>query len=103
MKIVISALAGAFLGASASLLHLAIFPIGLIFSLFGSAIGIWTLGRIWRTRKYKVIAAIAWLYVLVQGATLGVGGELLIQGDLAGSLVILLGTLTLVLAVLLPV
>ena len=103
MKIVIALITGAFLGASATLLHLVIFPAGLIFTLFGSVLGIWSLGRIWRNRKYKFIAALVWLYVVVQGATLGVGGELLIQGDLAGSLIILLGTLTLVLAVLLPV
>jgi hypothetical protein len=34
---------------------------------------------------------------------MGVGGELLIQGDLAGSLVILLGMLAIVIAVLLPI
>jgi hypothetical protein len=49
------------------------------------------------------VAAVAWLVVVVQGATLGVGGELLIQGDLAGSLVLLLGTFSLVLAVFLPI
>ena len=49
------------------------------------------------------MAAVAWLVVVVQGATLGVGGELLIQGDLAGSLVLLLGTFSLVLAIFLPI
>jgi len=32
-----------------------------------------------------------------------VGGELLIQGDLAGSLVLLLGTFSLLLAIFLPI
>jgi hypothetical protein len=49
------------------------------------------------------LAAITWLVVVVQGATLGVGGELLIQGDLAGSLLILLGTFALVIAIFLPI
>jgi hypothetical protein len=103
MKYIFAAIAGAFLGASATLLHILIFPIGMSIGLCATVVGIWAIGRIWRQRKYKVMAAITWLFVVVQGATLGVGGELLIQGDLAGSLLVLLGTLTLVLAVFLPV
>jgi hypothetical protein len=103
MKIIYAAIAGALLGVSATLLHIFLFPLGLILGLAGSIVGIWTLGRLWQLRRYKVIAAFFWLYVVVQGSTLGVGGELLIQGDLAGSLLILLGTLSLVIAVFLPI
>jgi hypothetical protein len=102
MKSFYAALVGALLGASATLLHLSIFPLGLILGLVATVVGIWAIGRTWRLRKFKVVAAAAWLVVVVQGATLGVGGELLIQGDLAGSLLILLGTFALVLAILLP-
>ena len=102
MKFIYAAFAGALLGASATLLHLLLFPLGLILGLLATIMGIWAIGRVWRLRKFKVIAAAAWLVVVVQGATLGVGGELLIQGDLAGSLLILLGTFSLVLAVFLP-
>jgi hypothetical protein len=103
MKYFYAALAGALLGASATLLHLLIFPLGLILGLVATVVGIWAVGRSWRFRKFKVVAAIAWLFVVVQGATMGVGGELLIQGDLPGSLLILLGTFTLVLAIFLPI
>ena len=103
MKFFYVALLGALLGASATLLHLLLFPLGLILGLVATIVGIWAVGRNWRLRKFKVIAAGAWLVVVVQGATLGVGGELLIQGDLAGSLIILLGTFALVLAILLPI
>jgi len=103
MRIVYAAITGALLGASATLLHIFLFPLGLLFGLTGTMVGIWALGRMWQLRKYKVIAAISWLYIVVQGSTIGVGGELLIQGDLAGSLLILLGTLSLVIAVFLPV
>ena len=41
--------------------------------------------------------------LVLEAATMGVGGELLIQGDLPGSLLILLGTFTLVLAIFLPI
>lgn len=102
MKLLFAALSGLLLGASATLLHILIFPLGISIGLVGTVLGIWALGRIYRDRKYKVIAAITWLYVVVQGATLGVGGELLVQGDLAGTLLLLVGTLSLVLAVLLP-
>lgn len=103
MKSIYAVLAGALLGASTTLLHLLLFPLGLILGLLATIIGIWALGRVWRLRRFKVIAAATWLVVVVQGATLGVGGELLIQGDLAGSLLILLGTFSLVLAVFLPI
>jgi hypothetical protein len=103
MKFFYAVLAGALLGASATLLHLLLFPLGLVLGLVAAVVGIWAIGRAWRLRKYKVLAAGAWLVIVVQGATLGVGGELLIQGDLAGSLLILLGTFALVLAIFLPI
>jgi hypothetical protein len=103
MKLIYAVVFGALLGASATLLHLLIFPLGLVLGLAATVVGIWAIGRTWRLRKYKALAAGAWLVVVVQGATLGVGGELLIQGDLAGSLLILLGTFALVLAILLPI
>jgi len=103
MRIIYAAIAGALLGVSATLLHIFLFPLGLIIGLTGTIVGIWSLSRSWQLRKYKIIAAVFWLYIVVQGSMLGVGGELLIQGDLAGSLLILLGSLSLVIAVLLPV
>jgi hypothetical protein len=103
MKLVYSVVFGALLGVSSTLLHLLLFPLGLILGLAATVVGIWAVGRNWRLRKYKYFAAVAWLVVVVQGATLGVGGELLIQGDLAGSLLILLGTFALVIAIFLPV
>ncbi len=103
MKLIYALVVGALLGASATLLHLLLFPLGLILGLLATVVGIWAVGRTWRLRKYKFLAAIAWLVVVVQGATLGVGGELLIQGDLAGSLLILFGTFALVLAIFLPI
>ena len=103
MKVIFSVVVGALLGVSATLLHLLLFPLGLVIALAGTIIGIWAVGRTWRLKKCKFLAAIAWLVVVVQGATLGVGGELLIQGDLAGSLLILLGTVALVLAIFLPI
>jgi hypothetical protein len=103
MKLTYSVLVGALLGASATLLHLLLFPLGLVLGLVAAVVGIWAIGRTWRLRKHKVFAAGAWLVVVVQGATVGVGGELLIQGDLAGSLLILLGTFALVIAIFLPI
>ena len=103
MKYFYAALSGALLGASATLLHLLLFPLGLILGLIANVIGVWAIGRVWRLQRYKFVAAVAWLVVVVQGATVGVGGELLIQGDLAGSLVLLLGTFSLLLAIFLPI
>jgi hypothetical protein len=103
MKSLRAAILGALLGASATLLHTFFFPIGLIFGLLGTFVGIWAIGRQSRQRRFKILATLFWVVIVVNGATVGVGGELLIQGDLAGSLLVLLGTLTLLLAILLPV
>jgi hypothetical protein len=103
MKFFYAVIVGALLGASATLLHLWLFPLGLILGLMTNVIGIWAIGRVWRLQRFKFVAAVAWLVVVVQGATVGVGGELLIQGDLAGSLVLLLGTFSLLLAIFLPI
>ncbi len=67
MKLIYALVVGALLGASATLLHLLLFPLGLILGLLATVVGIWAVGRTWRLRKYKFLAAIAWLVVVVQG------------------------------------
>ena len=45
MKFFYAALTGALLGASATLLHLVFFPLGLILGLVANVAGIWAIGQ----------------------------------------------------------
>lgn len=94
---------GAVLGAAAVLIHNAILPVGLIIAVLGTAVGIWSLGKAWGMRRYKVFASLVWAYVALRGGTSGVGGELLVQGNMAGNTLIYAGLATLALAIALPV
>lgn len=100
MRLVGALLWGAILGGAAVLLHGAFVPFGLILSLLGSGIGIWLVGRHWGSRRYKVLAAIGWVFITFLGASPGIGGELLVEGNFAGNALVVGGFATLVVAVL---
>ena len=99
MKYIGSLIWGAVLGAAAVMIHNAFVPIGLIIAVVGSFVGIWLIGKEWGMRRFKVLAALAWAYVALRGGTSGVGGELLVQGNVAGNTLIYAGVATLALAI----
>ena len=45
MKVIFSVVVGALLGVSATLLHILLFPLGLVLALVATIIGIWAVGR----------------------------------------------------------
>lgn len=90
---------GAILGAAAVLLHSAFVPFGLILTLLGSGVGIWLIGKKWGLRRYKLLASIGWVLIVLRGGRPGVGGELLIQGNFAGNALVIGGFAVLVFAV----
>jgi hypothetical protein len=98
MRLILSLIAGTILGAAAVLLHNAYQPWGLLLSLLGTGVGIWSLGRLWSLRRYKFLAALAWCAVFLRAGTLGIGGELLIQGNSMGNALMVGGLLALVVA-----
>jgi hypothetical protein len=99
MKLIGSIVWGAILGAAAVLIHNAFIPIGLILALLGSGIGVWLVGRAWGLRRYKTLTGIAWILIVARGGSLGVGGEMLVQGNIAGNALVVAGFITIVLAV----
>jgi hypothetical protein len=102
MKVIYSLVFGAALGASSIFIYSFYPPIGLIFSLFATAIGIWATGRLWGKRSYKFIASIAWaLFVLREGFP-GLNEEYLIQGDATGESLINFGFIAIVIAIVTP-
>jgi len=102
MRYLNSILFGAFLGFTATLLHNAWQPVGLIASLVVTYLGIKLLGIKYYYKRFRLLSAISWLAVVLRGSTVGLGDELLIYGNTYGNLFLLLGFITLVLAVLLP-
>jgi xanthosine utilization system XapX-like protein len=102
MTYIFSLLIGAATGAVAVLLHNALPPAGPILAFLGTFISVWSVGRKFGKRIYKIIAALSWLYVFSKASLLGAGGELLVQGDNAGSALLFFGVTSLVIAVALP-
>jgi hypothetical protein len=99
MRLILSLIIGTILGAAAVLLHNAYHPWGLFLSLLGSGVGIWLLGRAWGSRRYKFLASFAWCAVFLRAGTVGIGGELLIEGNSMGNALMVGGLLSLIVAI----
>ena len=93
---------GAGLGAGSVFLHSSLVPFGLIFVLLATLIGIWSIGRLWGGRTLKILAAVAWTFVVLRAGFPGINEEYLIEGSPIGISLINLGFLTLIIAILLP-
>ncbi len=93
---------GAALGASSVFLYSLYPPVGLVFSIGASAIGVWAAGRIWGKRIYKVLAATAWAIVVLRAGFPGINDEYLLQGNTTGISLINFGFIALVIAILAP-
>lgn len=102
MKYFYSLLLGAALGASSVFLYSFYPPVGVIFSVTASAMGIWTAGRLWGKRFYKLIAAVIWGIVVLRAGFPGINDEYLIQGDSTGISLINFGFIAIVIAILAP-
>ncbi len=98
MKALVSVFLGVAFGACSVLLHNAFVPGGLILSLLGSGVGIWLIGRGWARRRYKAIAAISWFLIVLRAGVLGVGNELLVEGNAMGNTLVLAGVVMLLFA-----
>lgn len=93
---------GAGLGAGSVFLHASLAPFGLIFVLLSTLVGIWSIGRMWGGRTLKILAAVAWIFIVLRAGFPGVNQEYLIEGTAVGISLINMGFLTLVIAILLP-
>jgi hypothetical protein len=102
MRYLNSLIFGAFVGFTATILHNAWQPAGLVAALLVTFLGIKLLGIKYYYRRFKVLASISWIAVAVRASTLGLGDELLIYANTYGNLFLLLGFVTLVITVLLP-
>ena len=99
MRFLASFLVGATTAVIAILLHQSLPPFGVLASLVLTYSAIWWIGRHYQSRLLKWISAFGWILVILRGSFFGVGQELLVQGDGVGSTLLLLGTLTALIAV----
>ena len=85
-------LSGATLAFIGTMLHNAISPIGLLLALAVTAIGSWYVGQIFNFRKFKFVAALSWLSVVLIAGSNGSGNEVLIISNANGNFFLLGGT-----------
>ena len=97
MKTIKSIIFGAFIGFCATMLHNLYSPYGFIASLLLTFLGIRVIGQTLFKISYQLIAALAWLVVVVKAGTPGTGDELLIYGNTYGNLFLLGGLVALLL------
>lgn len=93
MKSLYSLALGALIAVAATLIHQSIPPLGVLVSIVSTYTTIWWVGRKFGKKRYKFLALLAWLLVIMRAGTFGTGQELLVQGDNVGSALLLLGFL----------
>jgi hypothetical protein len=103
MKFLGALLIGIGTGTAAIFLHHFAPPFGLAVAITGTLATIWSIGRLYGKRHYKLLAAAAWLAIFWKGASLGVGNEILVQGDNLGNIFLFSSFVALLLAIALPV
>ena len=103
MKYFLSFLVGGLTAAAGVFLHLSYPPVGLILALAGTATTFWSIGKYYGNRSVKVAALLGWLIVISDATTFGDGGELLVQGDRAGTTFLATALTIVVVSILLPV
>ncbi len=102
MKYLSSLFIGIATAAAATFLHSFAPPYGLVISFIGTFTAIWAVGRIYGARRFKLIAALAWIVIFLRAASFGVGKELFIQGDNLGNVFFFFSFAVLAIAISLP-
>jgi len=100
MRAVIALLFGVAVGIAGTFLHNAYRPLGLIFALVAVALGAYLVREMYRARLHSLLFALGWIFVVVRASTLGNGGEILIQSNGYGNILVLGGALTLLVSAL---
>jgi len=103
MRTFYAVLLGTIFGIAAVFLHSFFPPLGIIIAILGSATGIWSIGRVWGKRRFKIIASILWIAIIMRASAAGVGQEFLIQGDGLGLSLLNFGLIAILVAIALPI
>jgi hypothetical protein len=102
MNYLFALLAGAVTAVAATFLHLFLPPFGITLAIIGTFTAIWSVGRIYRKRRFKIIAALGWSVIFFRASTFGAGKEIFVQGDNLGNAFFFLSFLALAIAIALP-
>jgi hypothetical protein len=102
MRFIAALAVGVASGVAAIFLHHFAPPFGIVIAIAGTFTAIWSVGRTYGKRFYKIIAATSWLAIFWRGASLGVGNEIFIQGDRLGNIFLLASGIALIFAIALP-
>jgi len=102
MRLITALVVGVASGVAAIFLHHFAPPFGIVIAIAGTFTAIWSVGRTYGKRFYKIIAAASWLAIFWRGASLGVGNEIFIQGDRLGNIFLLASVIALIFAIALP-
>jgi hypothetical protein len=103
VKYLLSFLIGGLTAAAGVFLHLSYPPAGLILALAGTAATFWSIGRSYGKSRFKVLALLGWIVVVIDATTSGDGGELLVQGDTAGTTFLVSAFIIVLISVFIPV
>ena len=88
MKFILSIVFGALVGVSGTFLHNGYRPFGLLVSLVALVIGARLVHNMYLSKSANFLYAVAWLFVIVRASSLGNGGEILIEANLYGNLLV---------------
>jgi hypothetical protein len=88
MKLFASLIFGILVGISGTFLHNSYHPLGVIVSLFAVWLGSRLVRNMYQSRSTNLLFALGWFLVIVRGSTLGNGGEILIEANLYGNLLV---------------
>ena len=102
MKLFGALVVGVASGVAAIFLHHFAPPFGISIAIAGTFVAIWSVGRAFGKRFYKLVAAGSWAAIFWRGASLGVGNELFIQGDRLGNIFLISSVVALIFAIALP-
>ena len=93
---------GALAAALAAISHAALVPLGVIVAVLGSFAVVRLVGLRTRSRAAILFAALAWVAVTLRASVAGFGGEILIWGSTASMIYLVLGSLAVIVAAVLP-
>lgn len=84
---------GALISFVGVVLHNSMHPFGILLALLTTAVGITFTGQLFGARKFKIIAATAWLLVALRAGSYGLSHEILIVSNFYGNAFLLGGFL----------
>jgi hypothetical protein len=102
MKYFFAVLVGVVTAVAATFLYLFLPPFGIALAIIGTLTAIWSVGRIYGKRRFKIMAALGWSAIFLRASTFGAGKEIFVQGNNLGNAFFFLSFLALATAIALP-